>query len=189
MKLKFILVSNLIIIAVLLMWPVLYRRSSLAWSDGVSDQSDKQIVRVYFPDRYTANKISISFEEAILETNYEKRYHIMTVTPDEMAFLTSAGLKIETVTHWTPKERLTPQGRMVNGIAGFPFYETVEETYALTQAIADENLDLASWIDVGDSWEKTEGLGGYDLMVLVLTNSATSGNKPKFFAAAAIHAR
>ena len=159
MKLKFILVSNLITIAVLLMWPVLYRRSSLAWSDGVSDQSDKQIVRVYFPDRYTANKVFISFEGVILDTSYEQKYHIMTVPPDEMAFLTSAGLKIETVTRWTPKERLIPQGRMVNGIAGFPCYETVEETYALAQAIADENLDLASWMDVGDSWKKTEGLG------------------------------
>ena len=37
--------------------------------------------------------------------------------------------------------------------------------------------------------EKTAGLGGYDMMVLVLTNSAISGDKPKLFATAAIHAR
>ncbi|MDQ4076372.1 MAG: M14 family metallopeptidase, partial [Chloroflexota bacterium] len=48
---------------------------------------------------------------------------------------------------------------------------------------------LATWIDVGDSWEKTQGLGGYDMMVLKLTNSAIPGPKPKLFAMSAVHAR
>jgi carboxypeptidase T len=48
---------------------------------------------------------------------------------------------------------------------------------------------LAQWIDVGDSWEKTAGLGGYDIKVLKLTNTAITGNKPKLFVNSAIHAR
>jgi hypothetical protein len=50
---------------------------------------------------------------------------------------------------------------------------------------------LASWIDIGDSWEKTAvgGEPGYDMQVLRLTNSAVPGSKPKLFAMAAIHGR
>ena len=82
-KLKFIFMFSLILIAASLMLPELHSKSSLARSDDVLEKSDKQIVRVYFPDRYTANKIFISFETMILETNYEKKYHIMAVTPEE----------------------------------------------------------------------------------------------------------
>jgi hypothetical protein len=113
----------------------------------------------------------------------------MEVTPEEMALLTDAGLEFEIDTKWMSRARLIPQGVTINGITGYPCYETVDETYAEAQSIADDNPNLASWIDVGDSWEKTAGLGGYDMMVLVLTNSAISGDKPKLFATAAIHAK
>jgi hypothetical protein len=49
--------------------------------------------------------------------------------------------------------------------------------------------DLAGWIDVGDSWDKINGLGGYDLRVLRLTNSSVAGPKPKLFVTSSIHAR
>ena len=50
---------------------------------------------------------------------------------------------------------------------------------------------LATWNDVGDSWEKVTpgGNPGYDLMVLKLTNSTIPGPKPKLFAMSSIHAR
>ncbi|MCP4570714.1 MAG: carboxypeptidase, partial [bacterium] len=57
------------------------------------------------------------------------------------------------------------------------------------QAMADNNPSLATWTDVGNSWEKNNGLGGYDMMVLKLTNSAVTGDKPKLFLTCAIHAR
>lgn len=165
-----------------------YGRGGLAWADAGSENSDTQIVRVYFPNRYIANKIFITFEGMILETNYEEKYHLMKVNSEVMDFLTDAGLEFEIDTEWTPPARLVPQSVTVSGISGYPCYETVEETYAEAQAIANDNPKLASWIDVGDSWEKTAGSGGYDMKVLVLTNKAITGNKPKFFVTASIHA-
>jgi len=187
-KLRLILTLGIIVTTALIL-PGLFGGNGLTLADTASGNPKKQIVRVYFPDRYTANKIFLSFEGMILETNYEKKYHIMAVTPEEMNLLTDAGLEFEIDSKWIPPSQLIPQSVPVSGITGYPCYETVEETYAEAQAIADNNPNLASWIDVGDSWEKTAGLGGHDLMVLVLTNSAIPGDKPKFFATAAIHAR
>ena len=77
------------------------------------------------------------------------------------------------------------------GIPNFPCYRTVEETYATAEAIVAAHPTLASWIDVGDSWDKLTagGPAGYDMMVLKLTNSAVAGPKPILFATSAIHAR
>ena len=74
-------------------------------------------------------------------------------------------------------------------IPGYSCYETVEETFMQAQAFATSKPNLASWIDVGDSWEKTAGFGGFDMGVLVLTNTAIAGPKPKLFVNSAIHAR
>ena len=78
-----------------------------------------------------------------------------------------------------------------DGIPGYPCYGTVEETFTDTVEIVTQYPDLATWIDVGDSWEKTEpgGLPGYDMMVLRLTQSAVAGPKPKLFIMSSVHAR
>ena len=55
--------------------------------------------------------------------------------------------------------------------------------------LAADYPQLASWIDIGDSWEKVNGFGGDDLMVMKITNSAIGGDKPKLFAMGSIHAR
>lgn len=77
----------------------------------------------------------------------------------------------------------------IQSISGYACYETVEETFAAAQGFATSFPNLAQWLDVGDSWQKTQGLGGYDIRVLKLTNSATGGTKPKLFVNSAIHAR
>ena len=80
------------------------------------------------------------------------------------------------------------------GIPGYPCYRTVEETLAAGAALAAAYPDLAEWIDIGDSWEKTEpgGSAGYDLMVLRLTNTSNgipAADKPDLWVMGAIHAR
>ena len=76
------------------------------------------------------------------------------------------------------------------GIPGFACYRTVEETYADAQALATTAPSLAEWIDVGDSWKKTQdSADGYDLMVLRLTNEGRTGPKPRLFVVSALHAR
>jgi hypothetical protein len=105
--------------------------------------------------------------------------------------LLELGFRVEIDQELTQRYRSPPQALrgQVNGIPGFPCYRTVEETYASAQAIATEHPDLATWTDIGDSWEKKTGIGGYDLMVLKLSNSAVPGPKPRFFVMSAIHAR
>lgn len=68
-------------------------------------------------------------------------------------------------------------------IPGYPCYMTVEETYAVASSIATHHPTMATWIDIGDSWEKTSSGGdpGYDIMILSLTNSAVAGTKPVMF--------
>jgi len=76
------------------------------------------------------------------------------------------------------------------GIPGYPCYRTVEETFATAEAIVAAHPTLATWADVGDSWEKTQSpTAGYDMKVLLLTNSAVPGPKPILFLNCAIHAR
>ncbi len=79
----------------------------------------------------------------------------------------------------------------VDGIPGFACYRTVEETYASLGQLAAANPTLATWTDVGDSWDKATPGGdpGYDIFSLVLTNQAIPGPKPKLMIISAIHAR
>ncbi len=78
-----------------------------------------------------------------------------------------------------------------SGVPGYPCYRTVEETEAALHTIASDHPDLATIVDIGDSWTKVTsgGSDGYDLLVLKLTNSAIPGPKPAFFLMGAIHAR
>jgi len=143
--------------------------------------SDKVIVRVYYPNLAIGNKVLISFKAAMIETNYEEGYHLMEATQNEIDLLIEAGLRVEVA-----EQQELP---MVESIPSYPCYRTVEETFATAQQIVSDHPNLATWIDVGDSWEKSAALGGYDMMVLRLTNSAISGDKPKLFLTGAMHAR
>jgi carboxypeptidase T len=85
--------------------------------------------------------------------------------------------------------KVTP--RSLARFPGYPCYRTVEETYSDLSQLATAYPELASWADVGDSWDKVTagGATGYDLFALVLTNKTKPGPKFKYFIMAAIHAR
>lgn len=147
------------------------------------------IVRVYYPDPDMGNKVLLAFEPWLLETNYEAGYHIMRVTPEEIARLEALGLRVENDNTWVAPPVLQALEPGIESIPSYPCYRTVEETFAAAQALAVAHPNLATWIDAGDSWQKTVNQGGYDMMVLKLTNSAIAGPKPILFVTAAIHAR
>jgi hypothetical protein len=76
------------------------------------------------------------------------------------------------------------------GIPGFSCYRTVEETTSTAESLVANYPTLATWSDIGDSWEKTQNsLQGYDINVLTITNSAISATKPPLFITAGVHAR
>jgi hypothetical protein len=147
------------------------------------------VVRAYFHDRAQVERLAR--ERSPWSVDYKKGYLIIDVDPAGYQRLIELGFRIEIDPERTARYATAPQKLpgQVNGIPGFSCYRTVEETYATAQGLADAHPDLATWTDIGDSWDKTAGAGGYDLMVLKLTNSAVPGPKPKFFAMSAIHAR
>ncbi len=149
------------------------------------------VVRATFTERAQVWRLAARFEP--WEVHYDNGYLIVDVDRRGWSFLLDLGFQVEVDLPRTD-ELLRPRLRLpgqVSGIPGYPCYRTVEETYASAQAIVAAHPALASWIDIGDSWEKTMGGGspGYDMMVLKLTNSAVSGPKPALFVMAAIHAR
>ncbi|MCP4746464.1 MAG: carboxypeptidase [Desulfobacteraceae bacterium] len=157
-----------------------------------ADENEKVLVHAKFPDLKTARKAVRSFET--IESNYDKGYLFMKLTPQEMQTLTDLGFLLEKKTakdldRFLSSTKSTVKRPERAGIPGYTCYRTVEETFATAKSIADGNPDLAKWIDVGDSWEKSDGSGGYDMMVLKLTNSNTTDPKPILFITSAIHAR
>jgi hypothetical protein len=59
------------------------------------------IVRVYYPNLATSNKIIISFQAQLMETNYAEGYHILEATQEDIQKLLAAGLRVEKDETWT----------------------------------------------------------------------------------------
>ncbi|HNS52364.1 MAG TPA: M14 family zinc carboxypeptidase [Anaerolineae bacterium] len=150
---------------------------------------EEAAVRVYYPDDAMRIAVYLGFEPFVYETNYREGYHVMVLAQAEIDRLAALGLRIERDTVWMPPPVTGPLPEGITTIPSYPCYRTVEETYAAAQAIVTNYPALAGWLDVGDSWQKAQGPGGYDMMVLKLTNSAIPGDKPDLFITAAIHAR
>ena len=181
-------------------------------------EAEKQSVNIYkafFPNAELARKAAITFHGQLLESNYAGGYLIFELDAADMDKLRSFGFRFEQATEYIQRRNqvlsqlqslqanrsattaapATGAGASAVGgvttqsIPSFSCYETVEETFAAAQAFVTAQPTLASWIDAGDSWEKTQGAGGYDMRVLKLTNSAVVADKPKLFITSAIHAR
>ncbi len=149
------------------------------------------IARVYYLDQATLEQFVAELD--ILEAHRAEGYVVALLRPERYEQLVRAGYRVEidearTALVNRPFQRLPGQE---TGIPGYPCYRTVEEAYAAMAQLAADHPDLATWQDIGDSWDKVSpgGPAGYDLYVLVLTNHARPGPKPKFFLMAAIHAR
>ena len=177
----------------------------------------RNIYRVHFPDEATGRKAAVTFHANLLASNWKAGYLVMQLEPQQIEQLKSFKFKVQPDEAFLAKRddmlrRLQAAGTPsllgqaagqrqalqatevgIESIPGYACYETVEETFAAAQGFATTYPNLAAWFDIGNSWEKTQGLGGHDLMVLKLTNKSTTGPngeaKPILFANAAIHAR
>ena len=168
------------------------------------------VFEAYFPDLDTARRAAISFHGQLLESDYDAGFLVLELSERDQSRLIQAGFTLKPATAFLARrnamlsllqaraQRGSPSllgrsapaaGESTESIPSFPCYETVEETFTAAAALVTQKPRLASWIDIGDSWQKTNGLGGYDLRVLKLTNSKVAGPKPKLFINAAIHAR
>ncbi|MCW7536509.1 M14 family metallopeptidase [Aquabacterium sp. A7-Y] len=172
------------------------------------EQQRVEIYKAWFPDRATARKAAISFHAQLLEANYNGGFLVLELDGADIAKLQRFGFRIEHAPDYVAKrdefvraiEAAAAQRKSgiaadaagdvgIAAIPGFACYPTVEETFAIGDRLVTSQPRLASWVDIGDSWEKTKGIGGYDMRVLKLTNTRVTGSKPKLFINAAIHAR
>lgn len=169
------------IICLLALLACLAPTPSIAQSADV-EKTDHLFVRVYFKDLRTAHKIAASIEPT--ESNYKLGYLLLEVSFDEYDRLLASGLRVE-----IDQEAADRYARINRSIPSYSCYRTVEETFTSAQALVTANPTLATFSDVGDSWEKSIGRTGYDLKVLKLTNSAIAGPKPKLLLNSGLHAR
>lgn len=149
------------------------------------------VVRAYFTHPEMIRLVSSRWEP--WEVNYQAGYLVLEVDSSGIEYLRASGFRVEVDQKLTylvnrPAVLLPDQ---TGGIPSYPCYRTVEETYSTAAEIAAAYPNLASWLDIGDTWEKITpgGNSGYDLMVLRLTNALVPGPKPKLFVMSSLHAR
>ena len=158
---------------------------------GDPDVNDVQVVRAYFHERRMVDDLAAWKEP--WEVHHEQGYLIIEVDIEEYNWLIARGFLVVvdedlTAQYHTPAAKTAEQNA---GIPGFSCYRTVEETFASAAQIAADNPQLATWTDIGDSWEKDTlgGGAGYDLQVLKLTNAGITTTKPILFIMTGLHAR
>ena len=154
-----------------------------------NESSRTRIVRAHFEDDADAVRLIVSLEH--LEVNWEQGYVVLDATDREIADVRAAGMRVVADPSFVVVEHPV-LASVVSGatIPGFSCYRTVEQTFASARDLVARFPALATWSDVGDSWKKTRNASeGYDLIVLSLTNSRTTGTKPVLFVTAALHAR
>ncbi len=158
---------------------------------GSAQPAGPVVARVYFGDQADLDRLAETLD--VWEVNRTRGYLVALLGPERYAALLRASYRVEvdqvqTDALLAPRQALPGQ---LWGIPSYPCYRTVEETYDSMVALAAAHPDLATWRDIGDSWDKITAGGptGYDLYELTLTNRAIAGPKPRFFLMAAIHAR
>jgi carboxypeptidase T len=179
------------------------------------EQTADNFYRAYFPDAATGRKAAVSLHSQLLESNWKAGYLMLQLNADDIAKLQAFKFRVVKDAAYAARHadlmarlrragapnlfgasgaELAAQGAIGGeSIPSFPCYETVEETFAAAQGFTSTYPKLATWTNVGESWQKTQGVGGYDVGVLKLTNVNTTGPdggpKPKLFVNSAIHAR
>ncbi|MDC0715095.1 M14 family metallopeptidase [Stigmatella sp. ncwal1] len=149
------------------------------------------LTRVFFKDRADLNRLAETLDLSAA-VDHGKRSVEAVLSPEEYDALVKEGRRVEILEEQTRLMNEPRDGmRVLAGVPGYSCYRTVDETYAAMAQLAATSPNLASWNDIGDSWDKVTAGGkpGDDMRVLVLTNKSRTGTKPRFFLMGGIHAR
>ena len=196
MKKRLLLLLTFLLPAILL--ALFYQPAPAA--PGPAD-ADVWVVQIYFDDQTELQALADWREP--WEVDVAAGFLLVEIRPVEYDILTAAGFRVEVDQARTETANLVAEplpGQDGGTIPGYPCYRTVESTLDSGALLASTYPDLATWSDIGDSWEKVQASGeeltllnpaglGYDIMVLKLTNSNISGPKPQLFVSGGIHAR
>ncbi len=180
----------LCLLAVLAFFPQVLRAIPNPPGDRMPDSPPPWVVRVYFDDIAVVRELAEINEPWMV--NRRQRFAEMAVyNHNDFQRILGLGLKVAVDPVKTARLASPPAVYRVNGksVPGLPCYRTVEETLATIDNLVNTYPGLAQAIDIGDTWEKQNGYGGYDLRVLKISNQSISGPKPVLYAMGSIHAR
>jgi hypothetical protein len=165
-------------------------KAAIPIAESISSDQTPVLVQIHFDNVRQLNQLAAKYD--VWEVHHDLGLLIAYLKPVEILELGAAGFKFEIdharTSYINQAKQISPD--QVSGIPG-PCYRTVEETYTSLAQLASTYPNLASWIDIGDSWEKLSsgGTTGYDLFTIVLSNKNIPGPKPVFYLMSAIHAR
>ncbi len=137
------------------------------------------IYRVYYEGQDQLAELALHFD--IWEVSPRAGYAVLVLSAEDAVRLAEQGHWLEPAAEQTQKWILGPPD--------YPCYRNVDELYAAQHQMTTSYPHLAEFADYGDSWQKVQGLSGYDLRVLKVTNTQVQAPKPRFFLMANIHAR
>ncbi|MEO8670282.1 MAG: M14 family zinc carboxypeptidase [Tahibacter sp.] len=151
--------------------------------------ASREVAEIHYRNEAMIGQLAERFTH--MRVDRTKQVVTVDVGKTDRAWLDTLGVVVEQNKAATDEINLQGVGESLKSIPGYSCYRTVEETQTSMDALIAAHPNLASKIDIGDSWEKLTpgGNAGYDLTVLKLTNSAIAGTKPKMFMMTAIHAR
>lgn len=176
-----------------------YVNTAYAHTSVQGNDEKREVMRAYFPNIQAARSIAHSDFET-LESKYELGYVIVNASASDVKELRARGFRLQADNNWRQQQlsharnyaRRSLSTQAFVGIPNYSCYPKVEEVFTEADALISAKPSLASWTTIGSSWEKSRGVGGFDLKVLKLTNSATNstaGKKPILFIQSGIHAR
>ncbi|AZZ95648.1 M14 family zinc carboxypeptidase [Pseudoalteromonas sp. R3] len=150
---------------------------------------------VFTSDEQKANYLA-QYHDAMIEVR--DRYLLLTLTQSEADTLRNAGALIFSRPDRAAQSHVSPNTHtrsvsmeQESGIPNFPCYPTLAETHQMAQQLANTYPDFVELKQIGPSWEKSQGLGGHDLTVLILKNKKKNKwrKRPALYMQGALHAR
>ncbi len=177
-------------IFLLILFPVLTHAMPDPPARHLPDSPPPWVVRVYFDDIAVVRELAEINEP--WSVNRQQHFAEMAIkSREDWQKILDLGLKVAIDPVKTSRLVNTPKIYRLDGksVPGLACYRTVEETFATIDNLVTTYPALAQSVDIGDSWDKINGSGGYDLRVIKLTNQAIGGSKPVFYAMGSIHAR
>lgn len=161
------------------------------------------VLRVVAPN--AGQVATLSAEYDLLEARRGNDYFVLGDAATAAA-LKARGLTVRTERKLAPlpaatrgtRSALQPDGTLAAAAYGtfYGGYHTVDAQMQHLRDVAAAYPTLTTLVDYGDSWRKTRGLSGYDLLAICITRKnagdcarSTSAPKPRSMVISAIHAR
>ncbi len=159
--------------------------SLLAVSLSAVADDTRSVVRIPYADRQQLTRLV----EIVAPWEARDGVVIADVSPAQLELLKKAGFRWE-VLYRDRREMVEKRGGAAVSALDAGLYHTYEEVKAELAAIAADHPDIAMVVDIGDSWEKSQGIADRDILAIKLSgNVAVEEDEPEVLFVGAHHAR